>query len=93
MLRVRFARERGRLVAFTVQGEVYDGEWWRPVVRYDTAHGRPHRDLLDWDGRVIAKDWMPEGTPLDEAMTQAQREIEEHWVTYRAACLARRPQP
>lgn len=38
--------ERGRVTIFRVQYEAYiDGEWW-PVVRYDTAHGFPQRDLM-----------------------------------------------
>lgn len=47
-LRVMFETERGQILRFVVQLEcqfVEDGEWI-PVVRYDTAHGYAHRDVL-----------------------------------------------
>lgn len=47
-LRVMFESERGQIVRFVVQLECIfeeDGEWI-PVVRYDTAHGYAHRDIL-----------------------------------------------
>lgn len=47
-LRVIFETERGHILRFVVQLEcqfVEDGEWI-PMVRYDTAHGYAHRDIL-----------------------------------------------
>jgi hypothetical protein len=47
-LRVMFESERGRIVRFVVQLEcqfVEDGEWIA-VIRYDTAHGYAHRDIM-----------------------------------------------
>jgi hypothetical protein len=47
-LRVIFDSERGRIVRFVVQLEcqfVEDGEWIA-VIRYDTAHGYAHRDVM-----------------------------------------------
>ena len=47
-LRVMFETERGQILRFVVQLEcqfVEDGEWL-PVVRYDTAHGYAHRDIM-----------------------------------------------
>ena len=43
-----FETERGQILRFVVQLEcqfVEDGEWL-PVVRYDTAHGYAHRDIM-----------------------------------------------
>ena len=38
--------ERGQITRFCVQYEAFiDGEW-QAIVRYDTAHGRPHKDLI-----------------------------------------------
>jgi len=38
--------DKGRVTIFRVQYEAFiEGEWW-PIVRYDTAHGFPHRDLI-----------------------------------------------
>ena len=47
-LRVMFESERGQILRFVVQLEsqfVEDGKW-TPVVRYDTAHGYAHRDII-----------------------------------------------
>lgn len=50
VMRVRWTHERDTIVAFTVQYEaLIEGQYY-PVVRYDTAHGRPHRDTLAWNG-------------------------------------------
>lgn len=32
------------------------------IARYDTAHGRPHRDLVSLKGRLLQKDWLLERT-------------------------------
>jgi hypothetical protein len=47
-LRVYFEVERGVVHSFVVQLEcLWEGEW-KPVVRYDTAHGFAHRDKIDF---------------------------------------------
>jgi hypothetical protein len=38
------------IVEFRIQLEILVDEEWYPVVRYDTAHGRPHRDILHPNG-------------------------------------------
>lgn len=53
--RVRVTIERGIVLAFTAQLEVFVDGRFRPAERFDSAHGRPHRDTLDWTGEVIAK--------------------------------------
>ncbi len=43
-------RERGQIVEFRIQYETLIAGEWHPVVRYDSAHGQPHRDILHRDG-------------------------------------------
>ncbi len=75
--------EDGRIVAFVIQYEVWiDGAWY-PVVRYDTAHGYPHRDILHLDG-TQTKEFFMHYTNA-EVLTLGQREIVENWMAYRAA--------
>ena len=72
-IRYRLDIEQGEVTAFTIQLEDYDeadGKW-RPVVRYDDAHGWPHCDVLDWAGRVIDGSWFPPGTINKEAIREA----------------------
>ena len=47
-LRVLFETERGQILRFVVQLECQFVEEceWLPVVRYDTAHGYAHRDIM-----------------------------------------------
>ncbi len=53
MLRVRYQKDRGRILRFVVQLEAYiDGEW-TPITRYDTMHRFVHRDDLKPDGSQI----------------------------------------
>lgn len=49
-VRVRFKKDRGRIVDFVVQYETLIKGDWRPIVRYDTAHGQPHTDIFRSDG-------------------------------------------
>jgi len=51
---------------------------WHPVVRYDTAHGFAHRDLLDIKGRV-------KKTPLfnqdyNDALSFAESDLKANWL-------------
>jgi hypothetical protein len=77
--RVQFTTARGRVTKFVVQLEVRVNSEWRPVVRYNTAHGRPHRDIYRTDGSVL-KQWLDLG--FSEALTYAVREIKDNWRRY-----------
>ncbi len=91
VLRVRLDIHRGQVRAFTLQLETYvDGRWW-PVVRYDSAHGQPHRDILDWDGRVIDKFWLSPTMTNKEAVRYAQQDLSDNAAAYRAAFMERKP--
>jgi len=52
-LRVRYVKERGRILRFVVQLEVYLEDIWTPVTRYDNAHRFVHRDDIRPDGTQI----------------------------------------
>ena len=84
--RVRFITTRGRVTEFVVQLEVQTGSEWRPIVRYNTAHGRPHRDLYRIDGSVT-KQWLD--MSLNEALTYAIKEIKDNWRRYAEQWLER----
>ncbi len=45
-------KEGVKMVFFRVQYETKINNIWYPVVRYDTAHGFVHRDLLSFKGDV-----------------------------------------
>ena len=68
---------------FVVQYEAQIHGQWQPVVRYDTAHGFAHRDLLHPDGRAD-KQWLP-WMAFSVAMTYATQELKTEWRRYRRA--------
>ena len=64
-----------------VQVEILHKDKWHPVVRYDTAHGFAHKDLLHYDGRV-------DKTPVfcldyTDALVFAESDIVANWRIYR----------
>ena len=79
--RVRFETERNRVLGFMVQLECLFGEEWHPVVRYDTAHGFAHRDILRPSGETEKS-----ATPVrdyNEALTFAIQDLGANWGIYR----------
>jgi hypothetical protein len=68
------------ITEFRIQLEVLVNGEWHAVVRYDTAHGRPHRDILHPNGEQT-KDWF-EGYSVADVLTIGQSDIMENWPSY-----------
>ena len=69
------------IIEFRIQLEILvDGEWYA-VVRYATAHGSPHRDILRPNGEQT-KDWF-EGYSVADVLTIGQSDTMENWTSYR----------
>jgi hypothetical protein len=79
--------EKGKVAGFVVQYEtLFEGKWV-PIVRYDTAHGYAHKDLLNPDG---SKEKIFLGVAdLNEALTIADIDINENWERYKERYLRR----
>jgi hypothetical protein len=90
-VRVRVARTDGRVTWFVVQYEIFLVDRWRPVVRDDSAHGRPHRDVLDWEGRVVDTQWFPADVGNAAAFTIARDQIRRQWRSFRDGFTRRKP--
>jgi hypothetical protein len=58
---------RGHLISFVVRLMYHYRSNYHCIARYDTAHGRPHRDLVSPKGRLLQKDWLVEMTFSDAA--------------------------
>lgn len=52
-LRVYARKEKGQIFQFVVQYEALIFGDWKPIVRYDTAHGFAHKDIIKASGEVI----------------------------------------
>jgi hypothetical protein len=78
---VEFLTVHGRVVSFVARLMRFDGGELYGIVRYDTAHGMPHRDLLDRQGRIVRKDWLLEMT-FDQALTYAKEDLCQNYEEY-----------
>jgi len=78
-------RVKDRIVFFRIQLETLVGKEWRPVVRYDTAHGFVHRDLIDKRGHVTKTPLFNQD--LNDALTFAENDLKTNWFSYRQRFL------
>jgi hypothetical protein len=78
--RVRFSIDKGQLIRFVVQLESKIENKWHPIVRYDTAHGFAHQDVLHPynDAQKITLNLQN----YNEALTFAIQDLSENWVQY-----------
>jgi hypothetical protein len=72
------------VVEFVVQLEVEVRDTWKPVIRYDTAHGYGHIDRYNLRGRS-KKERL--ALSFSEALTWAKRDIKQDWSVYRERFL------
>jgi hypothetical protein len=68
------------VVDFVVQLEVLFEGVWRPVVRYDMAHGAPHVDRYETP-TVRSKEALQLAPAA--AVAHADRDVNKHWERYR----------
>ena len=75
--RVEFQKDQGHVLGFVVQLELACEDRWTPIVRYDTAHGVPHRDSYKSDGSAVKHD--PVSGSFDGAFTLAVHDVRNNW--------------
>lgn len=73
--------EKGRVLQFVVQYETRIQGRWYPVVRYDTAHGFAHRDLMHRDGRVEKE--LLHVKDFNEALLYSETDLKINWRKYK----------
>lgn len=77
--RHRHLTERGKIIEFMVQLELFHKEIWKTILRFDTAHGFVHVDLYNLNGEQKKK---PLDLTFEEALIYADSEINENWENY-----------
>ncbi|MBI3801274.1 MAG: hypothetical protein HY268_30420 [Deltaproteobacteria bacterium] len=77
--------DEGKIVRFVVQYETFLAGKWVPVVRYDTAHGFAHKDILSPSGETEKKVTVPYS--YNEALTNAEVDVKLNWHRYREEFL------
>jgi hypothetical protein len=80
-LRVISRKDKSEILEFVAQYEALISEEWRPVVRYDTAHGFAHRDIIKANGEVQKQPLFFETFNL--AFTFATLDLKMNWRQYR----------
>ena len=83
--RHRHVLEKDRIVEFSVQYETFINGQWHPIVRYDSAHGFAHRDLLHPDGtktKTAFHNW-----DYAQVLTYGERDLKQNWESYRQQYL------
>ena len=85
-IRCRYRRRGNHVLDYTVQLEMWQEESWRPIVRYDNAHGVCHCDTIHPDG---TQDKMPiHRGDANSNFTWAIKEVRASWQSQRARFLA-----
>jgi hypothetical protein len=80
-LSVEFTTIGGEVVSFVVRLMLNPGHGDACVVRFDTAHGRPHMDRVDRKGRLQEKEWLL-GMGFSEALCYAIQDLKANYETY-----------
>lgn len=89
VIRVRVTMDRrGQILKFTAQLECFIEGDWRRVVRYDSAHGQAHIDLIDPKGVEYEKIWLGFFEPYNIAFTRAVDEVKETYREHKARYLS-----
>ncbi len=86
-VRCQINLERGRVSKFVIQYEIFTGNNWSPVTRFDTFHDGVHRDLIGPNGKVIKKWFL--SLEFDEGLTFAYNDIEMNWERYRQQYISK----
>ena len=82
-VRVLIEREKSEIINFAIQLELNESGW-NEVVRYNFAHGTPHRDLIH-KNKKKEKLWLYDKT-LREVFDYAKKDIMTNWKKYIKEC-------
>lgn len=80
-IRVWFKKDRGKIIEFVVQYETLVRSKWQAVIRYDTAHGAPHTDVIRPDGTKEKR--LLHFPNFNDAFSYAEEDIKANWEQYR----------
>ncbi len=79
-----FEIEQGKVLSFRVQLEVRTKGRWKPVIRWDTAHGFVDCDRYNLQGEKIKSIL---NLSLEAGLSRAQNDLNRNWHIYRQRFL------
>jgi hypothetical protein len=80
-IRLRFEKDKGKILDLVMQYETIVNEKWVAIVRYDCAHGFFHRDLLHPNGDKEKK--TIDIPNLQYGFEFAKHDLEDKWEWYK----------
>ncbi|MEW5693286.1 MAG: hypothetical protein AB1765_08315 [Candidatus Hydrogenedentota bacterium] len=83
-IRVEITVSKGKILNFVVQLETFLINNWEPAVRYNYAHGFPHKDLIFRNGKKIKENISEES--LSKIVNWAINELKINWKKYLRRC-------
>jgi len=81
LIRVTFHRENDPVTEFSVQYLAQIQGEWKPIIRFDTAHGRAHMDVSHPRGIQDTRELPIQD--YSDALTWAIQNVETRWEFYR----------
>ncbi len=84
-MRLKIKTHKGKVIDIVVQYETKIGERWKPIVRYDCAHGFFHRDIIFQSGEKEKKAIAI--TELETALSYAEQDVKDRWEFYKELYL------
>lgn len=79
---VFFSTKEGEVLQFVVKCLAeFEGEWYE-ILRYDSGHDCPHKDILDIHGNILRKVWY-DFLNNAQAMTMAVTDIKDNVEFYK----------
>jgi hypothetical protein len=80
-LYVYFETDKDKVISFVVKlSSIIENKKYE-ILRYDSGHNYPHKDILNKDGQVIRKVWFKHFNN-NEALTKALMDINKNFEIY-----------
>lgn len=76
----------GEVTDFVVKLLIIFENKWHEILRYDSGHDCPHKDILNVDGEVIRKVWY-DFLDNERALSMAIQDIKDNYEFYKGRYL------
>lgn len=83
---VHFKITKGNVAEFIVKLLSMFEDKWYEILRYDSGHGCPHKDILNAYGEVVRKIWY-DFLDNGQALTMSIKDIKENFEFYKERYL------
>lgn len=79
---IYFSVTQGAVMTYVVKLLALFQEEWYEILRYDSGHDCPHKDILDIEGAVVRKVWY-DFLDNGQALTMAITDIKDNHEVYK----------